>query len=122
MRAGAPGLYRLRYVRSSEQRIREGHLLLAEEVANGSATAAWIDTGLGARQVLSLRKLLDDSGLLRLSGSSTLERSSGEPLDWHWRLEFDAPESHTLEWRMYTTGPQGEEDISAKAEYRRLLS
>ncbi len=118
-RAGGVGRVRLRYVWNFEERIREGHLLIAVDVATGRASAAWMDSGLGGdiggAEVLSLRGWLDQSGLLRLSGQSGEDSVVG----WVWRLELDSPEPARLELRLYTTSPQGEEELAASAEYRR---
>lgn len=118
-RAGGPGRLRLRYVWTFEAQIREGHLLVAVDGATGRASAAWMDSGLGGDiggdDVLALRGWLDDAGLLRLLGH--IGEASGKR--WIWRLELDCPEPARLELRLYTTSPQGEEELAASAEYRR---
>lgn len=117
--AGAPSRARLRYVWTFEDRIREGHLLLAIDPGSRRASGAWMDSGVGGAiggdEVLALRGWLDESGLLRLSGQGP-EADSGA---WTWRLELDCPAAAQLELRLYTTSPQGEEELAASAEYRR---
>lgn len=119
VQAGTPTRARLRYVWTFEDRIREGHVLLAMDPATRRASAAWMDSGVGGAvggaEVLSLRGWLDDTGLLRLSGQS----SDAEAAGWTWRLELDCPEPGQLELRLYTTSPQGEEELAASSEYRR---
>jgi hypothetical protein len=113
--AGGPGRLRLRYVWSFEGRLREGHLLLAFDPSGRSASGAWMDSGLDTHEVLSLRGMLAEDGLLRLTG--TLRPESGTSLQW--RIEFDAPETDALELRMYVTSPHGEEELAVSADYRR---
>jgi len=119
VRAGGPGRFRLRYVWTLESLIREGHLLIAVDGSTGRASAAWMDSGLGGDigggEVLALRGWLDATGLLRLSGHGG--EAPGKL--WTWRLELDCPEPARLELRLYTTSPQGEEELAASAEYRR---
>lgn len=119
VQAGTPTRARLRYVWTFEDRIREGHLLLAVDPVSGRASGAWMDSGVGGAvggaEVLALRGWLDESGLLRLSGQG----GEGASADWTWRLELDCPESTRLELRLYTISPQGEEELAASAEYRR---
>lgn len=117
--AGGPERLRIRYVWTFEDRIREGHLLIALHPASRSASAAWMDSGLGGDvggdEVLALRGWLDESGLLRLSGSA----SDAQGANWTWRLELDLPEPGELELRLYTTTPKGEEELAAVSRYRR---
>lgn len=119
VQAGTPMRARLRYVWTFEDRIREGHVLLAMDPATRRASAAWMDSGVGGAvggaEVLSLRGWLDDTGLLRLCGQSSDDEAAG----WTWRLELDCPEPGQLELRLYTTSPQGEEELAASSEYRR---
>lgn len=115
VRAGGAGRVRLRYVWTFEDRIREGHVLLAIEPNSRRASAAWMDSGLGGAEVLALRGWLDGTGLLRLTGQS----EELEGVSWTWRMELDCPEPARLELRLYTTSPQGEEELAASAEYRR---
>jgi hypothetical protein len=114
--AGGPGFHRIRYVWSFEDRIREGHLLLALDPTTGEASAGWMDAGLGLAHVMALRGQLDEHGLLKLDGQ--LRDSTG--VVWRWRLEFDSPAPNALELRIYSTSVQGEEELAAAADYRRL--
>ena len=61
---------------------------------------------------------------LRPRASITLGRAAlgptyDEAAGWTWRLELDCPEPGQLELRLYTTSPQGEEELAASSEYRR---
>lgn len=119
VQAGGTQRARLRYVWNFENRIREGHLLLAVDPASRRVSAAWMDSGvggaIGGAEVLALRGWLDEGGLLRLNGQSADEDAAG----WTWRLELDCPEPARLELRLYTISPQGEEELAASSEYRR---
>jgi hypothetical protein len=113
--AGGPGRLRMRYVWSLEGRLREGHLLLAFDPAARSVSGSWMDSGLDTQEVLCLRGMLAEDGLLRLVGTVRPESGTG----MQWRIEFDAPAEDALELRMYITSAQGEEELAVSADYRR---